>query len=61
VQKLAKIQVYPGANAEFSVYEDDGKTYAYEQGKSTVTSLHWDEAAGKLTGADVGLVEVVGR
>jgi alpha-D-xyloside xylohydrolase len=61
VQKVAKILVYPGASADFTLYEDDGKTYAYEQGKSTVTKLHWDDTAGKLTGADSALLEVVGR
>ena len=67
VQRLAKMRVYPGANGEFTMYQDDGKTYAYEKGKSSVTTLHWDDGAGKLTqqGVSVGsveeLVEVVGR
>ena len=59
VQKLAKVRVYPGADADFAMYEDDGKTYNYEKGTSTLTKLHWDDAAGKLTGADSGLLEVV--
>ena len=61
VQKLAKVRVYPGANGDFTLYQDDGKTYAYEKGNSSTTQLHWDDAAGKLSGADSGLVEVVGR
>ena len=67
VQKLAKIRVYPGANSDFALYQDDGKTYAYEKGSSSITTLHWDDAAGKLTqqGVPVGsvseLLEVVGR
>jgi alpha-D-xyloside xylohydrolase len=66
VQKLAKIRVYPGTNSEFTMYKDDGKTYDYEKGTSSVTTLHWDDGAGKLTqqGGSVGpvddLVEVVG-
>jgi alpha-D-xyloside xylohydrolase len=67
VQRLAKIRVYPGASSDFTMYQDDGKTYAYEKGTSSVTKLHWDDGAGKLTqqGVSVGsvndLVEVVGR
>ena len=67
VQKLAKIRVYPGADSDFTVYQDDGKTYAYEKDGGSVTTLHWDDGAGKLTqeGVSVGsvddLLEVVGR
>jgi alpha-D-xyloside xylohydrolase len=61
VQKLAKVRVYTGANGDFTLYQDDGKTYAYEKGNSSVTQLHWDDAAGKLSGADSALLEVVGR
>src|SRR5450755_1239702 len=41
VQKIVKMRVYPGADAEFALYQDDGKTYAYEQGDSSITRLHW--------------------
>ena len=69
LQKLAKLRVYPGANAEFTLYEDDGTTYAYEKGASHVTRLLWDDRAGRLshegapawTGSIDSLVEVVGR
>ena len=68
-QYLEKIKVYPGADGDFTLYNDDGKTYAYEKGDFHTTNLHWDNAAGKLTqkGAvawtvpDNQLVEVVGR
>ncbi len=68
-QELAKIKVYSGADGNFSLYNDDGKTYAYEKGDFRVTDLHWDNTAGKLTrrgaeawtGPDDRLVEVVGR
>ena len=36
-QKLAKVRVYPGANSDFTLYQDDGKTYAYEKGSSIIT------------------------
>ena len=68
-QKIERLRVYPGADAEFTLYDDDGKTYAYEGGSNKITRLHWDEAAQKLTqlGArawtepDTNVVEVIGR
>ncbi|MBW4026718.1 MAG: glycoside hydrolase family 31 protein [Acidobacteria bacterium] len=68
-QPLAKIRVYPGANAEFTLYNDDGATYNYEKGEDQITTLRWDDAAGKLTqegakawsGSEQGLIEVVGH
>jgi alpha-D-xyloside xylohydrolase len=68
-QAIASIHVYPGANADFTLYSDDGKTYAYEQGKSQVTHLHWDDATQRLTQEgppawsvpDSQVIKVVGR
>jgi alpha-glucosidase (family GH31 glycosyl hydrolase) len=48
-QKIEKIRIYPGADAEFTLYDDDGKTYAYEKGDSRITHLHWNDATQKLT------------
>jgi alpha-D-xyloside xylohydrolase len=69
VQKIARVRVYPGADAEFALYQDDGKTYAYEHGDSTITHLQWNDAAQKLshegtaawTAQDSEILEVVGR
>lgn len=66
---IAKIRVYGGANSDFTLYDDDGRTYAYEQGGGRKTTLHWDDATGKLThggatawtGSDADIVEVIGR
>jgi alpha-D-xyloside xylohydrolase len=67
-QAIAKIKVYPGADAAFTLYDDDGVTYGYEKGEDRITKLRWDDATGKLTetgaknksvNAD-GLLEVVG-
>ena len=66
-QKIAKVRVYPGADAAFTLYDDDGKSYYYEQGKSRITELRWDNAAKKLThtgaeawsGGDGSVVEVI--
>ena len=68
-QAIEKIRVYPGADANFTLFSDDGKTYAYENGAGSITRLHWDEAAHKLTqeGAkawnkpDTEIVEVAGH
>jgi alpha-D-xyloside xylohydrolase len=66
-QDIAKVRVYPGADGDFLLYDDDGKTYAYEKGNSHITHLHWNDVEGKLTdegsgtGSDRALVEVVGR
>ena len=68
-QPLQKIKVYPGANAEFTLYNDDGTTYAYENGDLEITTLRWDDRNGKLThegakawpGSEKDLLEIVGR
>jgi alpha-D-xyloside xylohydrolase len=68
-QAIAKLLVYPGADASFTLFSDDGTTYGYEKGAGSVTRLHWDEARQKLTreGAaawsepDAEVVEVVGH
>ncbi len=69
VQKIAKVRVYPGADAGFALYQDDGTTYAYEHGDSRVTHLHWNDATRTLghqgapawTVPDSEIVDVVAR
>ena len=68
-QAIDRVRVYAGADATFSLFSDDGTTYAYEKGAGAITHLHWDNAAGKLThtgasawtGSDNSMVEVIGR
>jgi alpha-D-xyloside xylohydrolase len=68
-QKIASLRVYPGANGDFELYRDDGKTYAYETGGFEVSKLHWSDATRKFThtGAAVGFagatesIEVIGK
>ena len=48
-QKIEHVRVYPGADGEFTIYSDDGNTYAYEKGDFKTTRLHWDDAAQRLT------------
>ncbi len=51
-QQLASIRVYPGRDADFTLYDDDGVSYAYERGAGKSTRLHWDDKAKKLTSSD---------
>ena len=68
-QKIAKLRVYSGADADFTLYDDDGVTYAYEKGTDKITRLHWDDATQKLshsgaqawTGSDSEVVEVMNK
>ena len=68
-QAIEKVRVYPGADASFTLFSDDGTTYAYEKGAGAVTRLHWNDAMRKLThegtaawsGADSAIVEIVGH
>ncbi len=68
-QSIDQVRVYPGADGRFTLYTDDGTTYAYEQGKHEITELRWDDSKGKLTqtGAQAWnparpeVVDVIGR
>ena len=53
-QDIVKIRVYSGANGSFSLYHDDGKTYAYEKGDLRITRLIWDDVAGKFSEEGAG-------
>lgn len=44
-----EVRVYPGADASFTLYEDDGDTYAYERGKSSRIPFRWDDSNQTLT------------
>jgi alpha-D-xyloside xylohydrolase len=41
--------IYQGSDGDFTLYEDDGLTYAYEKGAFTRIPIHWDDAAKTLT------------
>lgn len=36
-----EVQVFPGADGSFTLYEDDGRTNAYEQGACARTAFTW--------------------
>jgi alpha-D-xyloside xylohydrolase len=67
-QAIDHVRVYSGADANFTLFSDDGRTYAYEKGAGSVTRLHWDNAKQRLSHEgdtawsrpDVEIVEVVG-
>jgi alpha-D-xyloside xylohydrolase len=69
MQRISKLRIYPGADADFVLYQDDGTTYAYEKGDSRITHLQWNDTMQKLshegvaawTGPDSGILEVIGR
>lgn len=43
------LHVFTGANGSFSLYEDDGLSPGYKQGKFARVPVSWDEASGTLT------------
>jgi alpha-D-xyloside xylohydrolase len=48
LQAISKVRVYPGADGGFTLFSDDGTTYAYEKGAGQITRLFWDDARQKL-------------
>ena len=48
-QAIASLRVYPGVDADFTLFSDDGTTYSYENGGGSLSKLHWDEATRRLT------------
>ena len=56
------INVYPGADATFTLYDDEGDSYRYEQGAYATVELRWDDARrvlhiGKRRGSFEGMPE----
>src|SRR3546814_12526566 len=43
------LHVFTGADGAFSLYEDDGTSPAYQQGKFARVPIPWNEAPGPLT------------
>ena len=42
------IVVFAGADARFTLYEDDGLTYGYEKGEYSTIDFFWDDSARRL-------------
>jgi len=43
-----ELRVYTGVDADFTLYQDDGKTYKYEKAEHLTIAIHWDQAKGRL-------------
>ena len=43
------IFIYPGADAEFTLYEDENDNYNYEKGAFSIIKMKWDDKAKTLT------------
>ena len=43
-----EVRIYPGADARFTVYEDDNETYDYEKGRYCAYDLVWYDKARRL-------------
>jgi alpha-D-xyloside xylohydrolase len=67
-QALTEVRVFPGRNASFTLYDDDGVSNSYKKDGGKSATLRWDEASRKLvasgalpTGqAPAPLVKVIG-
>ena len=44
-----EIRVYPGANGDFVLYEDEGTNYNYEHGARSTISFHWNDRTRQLS------------
>lgn len=43
------IRVYPGRDADFQLYDDEGTNYNYEKGAYAIVPLHWDDRSATLS------------
>jgi alpha-D-xyloside xylohydrolase len=44
-----EVRIYPGADGNFTLYEDENDNYNYEKGVYATIHLHWDDAKRILT------------
>lgn len=52
-----ELRIYPGTDARFSLYEDDGTTYQYERGAASRIPFLWDNRRHVLTiGKRIGTI-----
>lgn len=47
-----EIRIYPGANGEFTLYEDENDNYNYEKGAFATITLKWNDQSKTLTIGD---------
>lgn len=46
---ILEIRIYPGANGEFTLYEDENDNYNYEKGMYSTINFTWNDAKNTLT------------
>lgn len=61
VDGTIELDIYPGKDAEFTLYDDDGITNEYLDGKIRTTVVRWDDASEKIIGGNRFKVNVKGR
>ncbi len=44
-----ELRIYPGADGNFTLYEDENDTYDYEKGVFSTIFVHWNDAKHLLT------------
>jgi alpha-D-xyloside xylohydrolase len=44
-----EIRIYPGGNADFELYEDEGDNYNYENGEYSIIRFKWNDKSKTLT------------
>jgi alpha-D-xyloside xylohydrolase len=44
-----ELRIYPGADGDFTLYEDEGDSYDYEKGVHATIPFHWDDSKQALT------------
>jgi len=44
-----EVRVYPGADGDFTLYEDENDNYNYAKGQHATIQLHWDDRAKTLS------------
>ena len=44
-----QVRIYPGADGEFTLYEDENDNYNYEKGKYTTVRMTWSDKDRQLT------------
>jgi alpha-D-xyloside xylohydrolase len=47
-----ELRIYPGADGNFDLYEDEGDNYDYEKGMHATIPIHWSDAEKSLTIGD---------
>ena len=44
-----ELRIYPGADGDFTLYEDENDNYDYTKGQHATIALHWNDASQTLT------------